>query len=173
MKWITRSNVKVDRVACPWLILRFIDPDAKFIFVKEDELLESARRESAIPFDANRFTEVKLNHRGDHCTFETIVEEFKLTEPALTRLGFIIRAADIKGQEHVAPEGRGLRAVAEGFARLGISDEERLVCQFPIYDALLAYVKGIGASETGSGRRKAESGRRKGRNSLPPSEPRA
>jgi len=141
MKWITRSNVKVDRVACPWLIRRFIDPDAEFIFVKEDQLLESARRENAVPFDANRFSEVKLNHRGDRCTFETIVEEFKLVEPALERLGLIVRAADVKGQERVAPEGIGLRAVAEGFARLGIPDEERLLRQFPLYDALLAYVK--------------------------------
>ena len=80
-----------------------------------------------------------MNHRGDRCTFEAILEDFKLTDPALERLGRIVRAADVKGQEHVAPEGLGLRAIAEGFAALGISDEERLAREFPVYDALYAY----------------------------------
>jgi DNA-binding winged helix-turn-helix (wHTH) protein len=77
---LTRSNVKVDRVACPWLIRRFIDPHAEFLFVPEEELLEAAHREGATPFDANRFPEVKLNHRGERCTFEAILEDYKLTE---------------------------------------------------------------------------------------------
>jgi hypothetical protein len=140
MRWITRENVKVDRVACPWLIRRFVDPDAEFIFVPEGELLSAARREGATPFDATRFPEVMLNHRGERCTFEAILEDFKVADPALHRLGLIVRAADVKGQEHVAPEGLGLRAIAEGFAALGISDEERLQRQFPVYDALYAYV---------------------------------
>ena len=84
---------------------------------------------------------MKLNHRGDRCTFEAILEDFKLTDPALERLGRIVRAADVKGQEHVAPEGLGLRAVAEGFAALGISDEERLTREFPMYDALYEYAR--------------------------------
>ena len=141
MRWITRENVKVDRVACPWLIKRFVDRDAEFLFVPEDELLAAAKREDATPFDANRFTEVTLNHRGDRCTFEAILEDFKLTDPALERLGRIVRAADVKGHEHVAPEGLGLRAVAEGFAALGISDEERLTREFPMYDALYEYAR--------------------------------
>ena len=136
MKWITRSNIKVDRVACPWLLRRFVDPEAQFIFVAEDQLLESARREGAIPFDAPRLTEVKLNHRGERCTFEAIIEDYRLSEPGLSRLALIVRAADIKGQEHVSPEGLGLRAIAEGFALMGLSDEERLARQFPVYDAL-------------------------------------
>src|SRR5438552_18041157 len=107
----------------------------------EQELLLAATREGATPFDATRFAEVTLNHRGVRCTFEAILEDFKLTDPALERLGRIVRAADVKGQEQVAPEGLGLRAVAEGFAALGISDEERLNRQFPVYDALYAYVK--------------------------------
>ena len=139
MRWITRENVKVDRVACPWLIKRFVDPDAKFLFVPEGELLATANRENATPFDATRFQEVKLNHRGERCTFEAILEDFKLADPGLERLGRIVRAADVKGQEHVAPEGLGLRAIAEGFAALGISDEERLNREFPVYDALYAY----------------------------------
>ncbi|PYR63115.1 MAG: chromate resistance protein [Acidobacteria bacterium] len=140
MRWITREHVKVDRVACPWLIKRFVDKDAEFLFVPEGELLAAASRENATPFDATRLKEVKLNHRGDRCTFEAILEDFKLTDPALVRLGRIVRAADVQGQEHVAPEGLGLRAMAEGFAALGISDEERLKREFPVYDALYAYV---------------------------------
>ncbi len=141
MKWITRSNVKVDRVACPWLIQRFIDPVAEFLFVPEDQLIEAARREGAVPFDATRFPEVKLNHRGERCTFEAILEDFHLADPALERLGLIVRGADVKGQEHVTPESLGLRAMAEGFARLGISDEDRLAREFPVYDALYEYVR--------------------------------
>src|SRR5437016_3257276 len=132
MRWITRENVKVDRVACPWLIKRFVDHEAEFLFVPEGELLETAKREDANPFDATRLPEVKLNHRGDRCTFEAILEDFTLTDPALERLGQIVRAADVKGQEQVAPEGLGLRAIAEGFALLGIPDEERLNRQFPV-----------------------------------------
>ena len=141
MKWITRANVKVDRVACPWLIKRFVDHDAEFLFVPEDKLLETARREKATPFDASRLPEVKLNHRGDRCTFEAILEDYQLTDPALQRLGLIVRAADVKGQEHVAPEGIGLRALAQGFAQMGISDKERLARQFSVYDALYEYAR--------------------------------
>ncbi len=141
MKWITRANVKVDRVACPWLIKRFVDPEAEFLFVPEDKLLETARREKATPFDASRLPAVKLNHRGDRCTFEAILEDYQLTDLALQRLGLTVRAADVKGQEHVAPEGIGLRALAEGFAQIGISDEERLARQFPVYDALYKYAQ--------------------------------
>lgn len=141
MKWITRSDVKVDRVACPWLIRRFVDPEAEFLFVPEDQLLETAGREGAIPFDATRFPEVKLNHRGERCTFEAILEDYKLTEPALHRLALIIRGADVKGQEHVSTESLGLRAIAQGFALTGISDEERLAREFPMYDALYEYAR--------------------------------
>ncbi|MCH7766909.1 MAG: chromate resistance protein [Acidobacteria bacterium] len=141
MNWITRSNVKVDRVACPWLIKRFVDGEAEFLFVPEDELLEAARRENATPFDASRLPEVKLNHRGNRCTFEAILEDYNLTDRALQRLGLIVRTADVKGQEHVAPEGLGLRALAEGFAQMGISDQERLARQFPVYDALYEYAR--------------------------------
>jgi hypothetical protein len=141
MRWITRENIKVDRVACPWLIKRFVDPDAEFLFVAEDELLARARHEGATPFDATRLPEVRLNHRGERCTFEAILEDFNLTDPALRRLGHIVRAADVKGQEHTAPEGLGLRAIAEGFSRLGLSDAERLRLEFPLYDALYAYTQ--------------------------------
>lgn len=140
MKWITRSNIKVDRVACPWLIRRFIDPQAEFLFVPEDQLLDTSHKQQAIPFDATGLSEVKLNHRGERCTFEAIIEDYKLTDPALHRLALIVRGADVKGQEHVSPESIGLRAIAQGFAATGISDEERLAREFPIYDALYEYV---------------------------------
>ena len=141
MKWITRSNVKVDRVACPWLIRRFVDPTAEFIFVPEAELLATARRENAIPFDAPRLPEVRLNHRAERCSFEAILEDYGLADPALARLALIVRAADVKGQEHAAPEGWGLRALAQGFALSGIPDEQRLARQFPVYDALYEYAR--------------------------------
>jgi hypothetical protein len=140
-RWITRENVKVDRVACPWLIKRFINPEAEFLFVPESELLAAAEREGATPFDATRFPQVRLNHRGERCTFEAILEDFNLQDPVLHALGEIVRAADVKGQEHAAPEGAGLRAIAEGFAAMGIPDEERLRLEFPLYDALYAYVR--------------------------------
>jgi hypothetical protein len=141
MKWITRKNVKVDRVACPWLIRRFVDKDAEFIFVEEEKLLSLAESMKAIPYDAPRISEIKLNHRGQKCTFEAIIEDYKISDPALQRLALIVRAADIKGQEHVAAEGIGLRSIAEGFAAMGISDEERLARQFPVYDALYEYTR--------------------------------
>jgi len=139
MKWITRNNIKVDRVACPWLIRRFVDPTAEFLFVKEDQLLRRAAAEQATPFDAPRIPEVKLNHRGGRCSFEAIIEDFNLRAPGLARLALIVRAADVKGQEEIAPEGLGLRAIAEGFAAMQLTDEERLVRGFPIYDALYQY----------------------------------
>jgi hypothetical protein len=141
MKWITRSDVIVDRVACPWLIRRLVDPDAEFLFVPESDLLAAAERQQAIPFDAPNLEAVKLNHRGERCTFEAIIEDYKLDAPGLLRLALIVRAADVKGQEQVAPEGIGLRAIAHGMASLGMPDEARLATEFPIYDALLEYAR--------------------------------
>jgi len=143
MKWITRSNIKVDRVACPWLIRRFVDPAAEFLFVPESDLLAAADRLQAIPFDAPKLPAVKLNHRGERCTFEAIIEDYNLDVPGLARLALIVRAADIKGQEQAAPEGIGLRAIAQGTASLGLPDEERLEKGFPIYDALLQYARTV------------------------------
>jgi hypothetical protein len=141
MKWITRKDVKVDRVACPWLIKKFVDPQAEFLFVEEKDLLDESKRQSATPFDAPKIEAIKLNHRGPRCTFEAIIEDYSISDPAVQRLGLIVRAADVKGQEDVAPEGIGLRSIAQGFAAMGLSDEERLDRQFPVYDALFAYVQ--------------------------------
>ena len=147
MKWITRKDIKVDRVACPWLIRRFVDRQAQFLFVEEKDLLEQAKLQDATPFDAPKIAAVKLNHRGSRCSFEAIIEDFNLADPALPRLALIVRAADVKGQESVAPEGIGLRSIAQGFAAMGLSDEERLVRQFPLYDALYAYVQSMQSKE--------------------------
>jgi len=141
MKWITRKDVKVDRVACPWLIKRFVDPQAEFLFVEEKDLLDESKRQGATPFDAPKIEAIKLNHRGPRCTFEAIIEDFAITDSALQRLGLIVRAADVKGQQDAAPEGVGLRSIAQGFAAMGLSDQERLARQFPVYDALYAYIQ--------------------------------
>src|ERR1700730_17633687 len=103
MKWITRQNAKVDRVACPWLIRRFIDPQAEFLFVSEDQLLQISRQEGATPFDATRFPEGKLKHRGGPRGIKAMLEDYRLTYPGLHLLGFIVRGADVKGQELVSP----------------------------------------------------------------------
>jgi len=144
MKWITRKDIKVDRVACPWLIKRFVDPQAEFLFVEEKDLLEQAKLHDAIPFDAPKIDSIKLNHRGPRCSFEAILEDYAVADPALQKLALIVRAADVKGQESSAPEGIGLRSIAQGFAAMGISDLERLDRQFPIYDALYAHIQGRG-----------------------------
>jgi hypothetical protein len=141
MKWITRKDIKVDRVACPWLIKKFVDPQAEFLFVEEEDLLEQAKQQVAIPFDAPKIDAIKLNHRGPRCTFEAIIEDYAISDPALPKLALIVRAADVKGQESVAAEGIGLRSIAQGFAAMGLSDEDRLARQFPIYDALHAFVQ--------------------------------
>jgi hypothetical protein len=141
MKWITRKDIKVDRVACPWLIKKFVDPQAEFLFVEEEDLLEQAKQQVAIPFDAPKIDAIKLNHRGPRCTFEAIIEDYAISDPALRKLALIVRAADVEGQESVAAEGIGLRSIAQGFAAMGLSDEDRLARQFPIYDALHAFVQ--------------------------------
>ncbi len=145
MKWITRKNVKVDRVACPWLIRRFIDPTAEFIFVEESSIVEQARALDAIPFDVPRHPEIALNHREGKCSFETILEAYRLTsDPALMALGRIVHGADIPKDMSLAPESAGLYAMAIGFSRSCATDEERLEKQFPLYDALYEYCKMAG-----------------------------
>lgn len=139
MKWITRENIKVDRVACPWLIRRFIDPQAEFLFVPEGEVLKIAAREEAVPFDMPRNPELKFTHHNGLSTFEVLIREFDLKEPGLAHLAKIVHGADIRGEEHAAAEAPGLKAIAEGFAAMGLSDEKRLAYGFPLYDALYAW----------------------------------
>jgi hypothetical protein len=138
MKWVTRKDIKVDRTACPWLIRRFLDPEAEFLFVEEKDVLTAAAREEAVPFDLPRHPELKFTHHEGLCTFEVLLREFDLDDPALARMAKIVHAAELRGQDS-APEGPGLKAIAEGFHLLAVNDEKRLVWGFPVYDALYAW----------------------------------
>ncbi len=140
MKWITREHVKVDRVACPWLIKKFIDPQAEFYFVPVAKVLEEAQRLGATPFDISG---VKLGHHGKECSFEAILKEYGLTnDPALVLLGKIVNGADTDNSLYAQPEGPGLGAIAEGFRQLGYAnDQEMNQAEWVVYDALYAYCK--------------------------------
>jgi hypothetical protein len=138
MKWITREHVKVDRVACPWLIKKFVDKDAEFLFVAPDRVMEEARRLSATPYDVN---DVELGHHGKECSFEAILKKYKLTgDRALVLLGRIVNGADTDNSLYDQAEGPGLNAVAEGFRHLGLEDDHAVnAAEWIVYDALYAY----------------------------------
>jgi len=138
MKWITRSHVHVDRVACPWLISRFIDSQAEFIFVPKSQVEQVAKETGAIPFDAPG---VELGHKDGKCTFETIIEKYGLTEPALLRLAKIVHAADVDADLHTDAIAPGLEAIAVGYSLRFPDDMENLGCQFDVYDALYAWCR--------------------------------
>jgi hypothetical protein len=137
MKWITRERVKVDRVACPWLLKKFIDSQAEFLFVPRKKVLEVADREGAIPFDV---AGVELGHHGGRCSFEALVAKYRIEDPAVHLLAKIVHGADIKEDLFGRPEAPGLEAIAEGFRYLGLKDDhEVLENEFIVYDALYAY----------------------------------
>ena len=138
MKWITREKVKVDRVACPWLIRKFVDKDAEFYFVPGTEVLKEAERLGATPFDVKG---VELGHHGKECSFEAIVKKYKLTDDtALMLLGRIVNGADTDNTLWHQPEGAGLEAIAEGFRHLGLKDDHEInAAEWIVYDALYAY----------------------------------
>lgn len=136
MKWVTREGAKTDRVACPWLIKRFIDPEAEFLFVPKDRVLETARSLGGKSFDASG---ADYTHRGDKCSFEVLIEDCRLDDPALRRLARIVHGADIDGEVGCCPEAAGLLAMALGFHKTVSDDHEKLRLQFPVYDALYAY----------------------------------
>lgn len=142
MRWITRAGAKVDRVACPWLIRRFIDMEAEFLFVPKERVLEEAERLDAIPFDVEG---VELGHQGPDCSFESIIKKYNLTDPALLELAKIVHGADTQDPNPV-PEAAGLRAIAEGMARSIPDDREKLARAFPMYDALYAWCEGVVAA---------------------------
>jgi hypothetical protein len=137
MKWVTRARPKVDRVACPWLIRRFVDPEAEFLYVPAAEVTPVAVREGAIPFDVPG---AELGHHGSECSFDAIIRKYRLEEPALDRLARIVRGADT-GAKDLTPESRGLEAVAEGFRLVYEDDHELLARELPVYDALYAYCR--------------------------------
>lgn len=136
MKWVTREGAKTDRVACPWLIKRFIDKEAEFVFVPADRVLETAKRLQGKAFDTPG---ADYAHRGNKCTFEVLMEDFRLADPALKRLARIVHGADIAEAVGTCQESAGLLAMALGFCRTTSDDHEKLRLQFPVYDALYAW----------------------------------
>jgi hypothetical protein len=138
MLWVTRSHVHVDRVACPWLIKRFVDSDARFLFVPKSRVADTVAETGAIPFDA---PDVKLGHHEGKCSFESIMEAYGLTDSALRRLAAIVHAADIAEDMNADPIAPGLEAIATGFGLLSPDDHRNLELQFPVYDALYAWCR--------------------------------
>jgi hypothetical protein len=140
MKWITRENAKVDRIACPWLIRRFVDKDAEFLYVPAEEVLAVAEREGAIPYDVPG---VEFGHVDGRCSFESVMLKYNLTgNPALVALAKIVHAADISEDLDTSPEGRGLKAIAHGFSLLyGKEDQKKIAFETPMYDALYAWCR--------------------------------
>jgi hypothetical protein len=138
MQWITRERVKVDRVACPWLIHKFVDREAEFLFVPADRVMSVAARLGAIPYDVPG---VELGHHGGECSFEAILKKYDLTgNQALVLLGKIVNGADTDNALWQQPEGPGLEAVAEGFRHLGYQDDHAInAAEWIVYDALYAY----------------------------------
>ena len=138
MKWITREHVKVDRVACPWLIRKFVDPQAEFVFAPAEQVMEIASRTGAIPYDVSG---VELGHHGKECSFDAIVKKYGLEgNPALMLLARIVNGADTDNTLWNQPESAGLEAVAEGFAHLGFKDDHEInAAEWIVYDALFAY----------------------------------
>ena len=137
MKWVTRKNANVDRVACPWLIRRFIDKDAEFLFVPGEEVADVAQREGAIPYDVKG---AELGHVDGRCSFESIIVKYKLTDPALQRLARIVHGADVAADIDIVPEAAGLKAIAHGFGLAhGENDLEKIRLETPMYDALYAW----------------------------------
>lgn len=141
MKYVTRAHAKVDRIACPWLIKRFIDKEAEFLFVEPERVMDTAARESAIPFDV---PDVELGHHGEKCSFDAIVAKYGISDPALLRLAEIVRGADTSNR-NITPESAGLYALATGFHSLSPSlfqdDHALLDVEFPVYDALYEFCR--------------------------------
>ena len=137
MKWVTRKNANVDRVACPWLIRRFVDREAEFLYVPAEEVSRVAATEGAIPYDVKG---VELGHVDGRCSFESIMVKYQLTDPALQRLAKIVHGADVSADIDIVPEAAGLLAIARGFALAhGDNDHEKIRLETPMYDALYVW----------------------------------
>jgi hypothetical protein len=135
MKWVTRERPTVDRIACPWLIQRFVDTEAEFLYVPGDQVIAVAERDGAIPFDVPN---AELGHHGDRCSFDAIIDKYGLSNPALLQLARIVRGADTDAHD-LTPESPGLLAVAQGFRLAYQDDHQQLEAELPVYDALYAY----------------------------------
>jgi hypothetical protein len=138
MRWVTRSHVHVDRVACPWLIRRFVDSDAEFLFVPKSEVQRVASETGALPFDV---ADVALGHHDGMCSFEAIIEKYQLTDPALARLARVVHAADVAEDRKTDELAPGLEAIATGFGLILMDDHENLAAQCQVYDALYAWCR--------------------------------
>jgi hypothetical protein len=136
MKWVTRERPKTDRIACPWLIRKFIDPDAEFLYVPEDQVLEAAERERAHSYDAPG---ARYTHRRGLCSFEVLVEDHGIGDPAVHLLARIVHGADVSEDRDATPQSPGLQAVAEGFHYIYTDDHAQLDAELPVYDALYAW----------------------------------
>lgn len=132
MKWITRERPKVDRIACPWLVQRFIDPDAEFLYVPRDDVMRVAAELGATPYDV---PDVELGHHGEFCSFDAFLDRFQLNDPALHKLARIVRGADTVRLD-LMPESAGLYALSIGLSRNFADDHEQLRCGMLMYDAL-------------------------------------
>lgn len=139
MKWVTREHSKVDRIACPWLIKKFVDKDAEFLFVPSDRVMHIAKENNATPFDVPN---VELGHHGEECSFDAIVKKYGLDkkEPALEELAKIVRGADTPNRT-LTPQSEGLIAIAMGFSINSKDDFDNMSKQFPVYDALYTFCK--------------------------------
>ncbi len=137
MKWVTRERARVDRIACPWLISRFIDREPTFLFVPPDQVMHVAQRDGAIPYDVPG---VELRHHDERCSFDAFLDKYKLTDAALRALALIVRGADTTARQ-LTPESSGLYALASGFQAIAKDDHENMAKQFPAYDALYAYCR--------------------------------
>jgi hypothetical protein len=137
VKWVTRERPKVDRIACPWLIKRFVDQDAEFLYVPGDQVMATVEQEGATPFDVPG---VELGHHGQECSFDAIIRTYRLSDAALEHLATIVRGADTDARD-LTPESRGLEAIAEGFRLNYQDDQAQLTAELPVYDALYAYCR--------------------------------
>jgi hypothetical protein len=136
MKWVTREHPKTDRIACPWLIRKFIDTDAQFLYVSADDVLAVAEREGAYSYDAPG---ARYTHRDGLCSFEVLIEEHDIDDPAVRLLARIVHGADVSEDRDATPQSPGLQAVAEGFHYLFTDDHAQLEAELPVYDALYAW----------------------------------
>ena len=139
MRWITRARPKIDRIACPWLIQRFIDQEAEFIFVPADQVLVQAAELRAIPFDVEG---VELSHEGPLCSFDAILKKYEIGDPALHEIAVIVRGADTDRLD-LAPQAAGLLAISLGLSRNFANDQEQLAHGMVMYDALYAWAKHV------------------------------
>jgi hypothetical protein len=138
MKWVTREHPRTDRIACPWLIRKFIDPAAEIVYVPADDVLPYATREEAISFDAPG---ARYTHRDGLCSFEVLVDDYAIEDPALKLMARVVHGADVADDRNATPESPGLLAIADGFALLDVDDQTQLSLELPVYDALYAWAQ--------------------------------